>query len=90
MPRWMRRTLHMQWPVCGALALALAGASTACVPNLLPEDRARPEYEECVRCHRCVDEYSEADRARFRERQRQVELATARGALHLGRREDAR
>ncbi len=51
----------------------------ACRRPLLPEDRARPEYEEGVRCHRCVDEYSEADRARFRERQRQIELARQRG-----------
>lgn len=38
----------MQWPVCGALALALAGASTACVPNLLPEDRADASGDEAI------------------------------------------
>jgi hypothetical protein len=56
----------------------------ACRRPLTPEDRARPEFEEGVACHRCVDEYSEADRARFRERQRQVKLAEARGMAHLG------
>jgi UPF0176 protein len=54
------------------------------VGPLSPEDRARPEFEEGVACHRCVGEYSEADRARFRESQRQVKLAEARGLAHLG------
>jgi UPF0176 protein len=56
----------------------------ACRRPLTPEDRARPEFEEGVACHRCVGEYSEDDRARFRERQRQVKLAEARGMAHLG------
>lgn len=45
----------------------------ACRRPLAPEDRARPEHEEGVSCHRCIDEYTEADRIRFRERQRQAE-----------------
>jgi len=45
----------------------------ACRRPLAPEDRARPEYEPGVRCHRCAGEYTDADRARFRERQRQAE-----------------
>jgi len=56
----------------------------ACRRPLAPEDRARPEFEEGVACHRCVEEYTEADRARFRERQRQVKLAERRGFAHLG------
>jgi UPF0176 protein len=56
----------------------------ACRRPILPEDRARPEYEQGVQCHQCVGEYSEADRARFRERQRQIALAAARGERHLG------
>ncbi len=56
----------------------------ACRRPLAPEDRANPAYEEGVACHRCIDEYSEADRVRFRERQRQVKLAEARGMAHLG------
>ena len=52
----------------------------ACRRPLAPEDTARLDYEEGVCCHRCVDEYSDADRARFRERQRQV----ARGELFAG------
>jgi UPF0176 protein len=56
----------------------------ACRRPILPEDRSRPEYEQGVQCHQCVGEYSEADRARFRERQRQIALAAARGERHLG------
>ena len=52
----------------------------ACRRPLSPEDTERPDYEEGVACHLCVSEYSETDRARFRERQRQVE----RGELFAG------
>lgn len=45
----------------------------ACRRPLSPEDTARESYEEGVSCHLCAGEYSDADRARFRERQRQVE-----------------
>ena len=48
------------------------GLCHACRRPLAPEDRARPEYEDGVRCHRCADEYTEADRARFRDRHRQL------------------
>ncbi len=51
----------------------------ACRRPLSAEDKLRPEFEEGVCCHRCAAEYSDADRARFRERQRQVE----RGELDL-------
>ena len=56
----------------------------ACRRPLSPADRARPEYEPGAACHHCAGEYSDADRARFRERERQMRLATARGTLHLG------
>ena len=36
-------------------------------------------FEQGVQCPACVDEYSAADRARFRERERQIALARARG-----------
>ncbi|PZO67857.1 MAG: hypothetical protein DI498_02455 [Paracoccus denitrificans] len=45
----------------------------ACRRPLTTADTQRPEYEEGVRCHHCTDEYSDADRDRFRERQRQFE-----------------
>ena len=56
----------------------------ACRRPILPEDRDRPEFEEGVSCHQCIDQYSDARRARFRERQRQIALARARGERHLG------
>ncbi|MBT9385875.1 rhodanese-related sulfurtransferase [Pseudooceanicola sp. CBS1P-1] len=55
----------------------------ACRRPILPEDRSRPEYEEGVSCHFCIEETSEADKARFRERQKQIALARARGEHHL-------
>ncbi len=56
----------------------------ACRKPLLPADTKRPEFEEGVSCHHCKDETSEKDKARFRERQRQVVLARERGLRHLG------
>ncbi|MFD1882749.1 rhodanese-related sulfurtransferase [Paracoccus pacificus] len=56
----------------------------ACRRPLSPADMERPEYEPGVACHHCAGSYSEADRARFRERERQVQLARERGALHIG------
>ena len=55
------------------LAQGRHGLCHACRRPLAPEDRARPEFEDGVSCHRCADEYSDADRARFRERQRQFD-----------------
>ena len=47
-------------------------------------DVASPHYEWGVCCALCHGEYSDADRARFRERQKQMTLAAARGKRHLG------
>ena len=56
----------------------------ACRMPLAPEDFDRPEYEKGVSCHRCID-HTDADRkARFRERQKQVDLAEKRGTKHIG------
>lgn len=51
----------------------------ACRRPISAADKNRAEYERGAACHHCVDEYSDADRARFRERQRQIDLAEARG-----------
>ncbi len=56
----------------------------ACRRPIRPEDRDRDVYEEGVSCHQCVDETSEDDKTRFRERQKQVALAKARGEKHMG------
>ncbi|MDO5647606.1 rhodanese-related sulfurtransferase [Paracoccus sp. (in: a-proteobacteria)] len=45
----------------------------ACRRPLAPADKTRPEYEPGVCCHRCAGEYTDADRARFRDRQQQFE-----------------
>ena len=56
----------------------------ACRRPVTPADRAHPAYEKGTCCPACKDEYTNADRARFRERQHQIDLATARGDTHLG------
>ncbi len=57
----------------------------ACRRPILPDDRDRPEYEQGVSCHLCHADTTPEDKARFRERQRQIALARARGDRHLGR-----
>ena len=61
----------------------------ACRMPILPEDKERPEYEEGVACHRCAATTSEARKERFRERQKQMEIARTRGHRHLGTPTDA-
>ena len=55
----------------------------ACRRPVLPEDTKRPEYEDGVSCHHCIGETSEFDKSRFRERQKQIALAKARGTKHM-------
>ena len=47
----------------------------ACGRPVSPQDRTHQSYEEGVRCPACKDEYTESDRERFRERQKQIMLA---------------
>lgn len=51
-----------------------------CRHPILPEDKARPEFEAGVSCHKCFHTTSEADKDRFRERQKQIRLARERQA----------
>lgn len=55
----------------------------ACRRPILPADLERPEFESGVSCHQCVDETSERDKERFRERQKQMVLARQRGEQHI-------
>ena len=55
----------------------------ACRRPILPSDKERPEYEHGVACHQCAHETSEADKDRFRERQKQIRLARERGEQHM-------
>lgn len=58
----------------------------ACRHPLTPEDRLSPHYAAGVSCLHCFDARSDEDRARYAERQRQVELAQAQGrGPHIGR-----
>jgi UPF0176 protein len=56
----------------------------ACRRPVSAEDEAHPDFELGVSCPRCKPETTEADRDRFRERQRQIMLARKRGTRHLG------
>ena len=57
----------------------------ACRRPLTADETRLATYEDGVCCHRCADRFGEGDRARFRERARQMRLAEARGERHLGR-----
>lgn len=55
----------------------------ACRRPIDAADKADPTYEEGVQCRHCMEEHSDADRERFRERQHQIALAYARGERHF-------
>jgi len=56
----------------------------ACRRPLRPEDRTHPAFEQGVSCHQCIDKTTDADKGRFRERQKQMMLARERGTHHIG------
>ncbi|PXX93790.1 hypothetical protein DIT71_03050 [Marinobacter vulgaris] len=56
----------------------------ACRRPITEQDKQRPEYEQGVSCHRCIDSLTEAQKARFAERERQMRLAEERGEAHVG------
>ncbi|MBR9805009.1 rhodanese-related sulfurtransferase [bacterium] len=47
-------------------------------------DKASPHYEKGVCCPRCYTTLSDEQKARFKERQKQMELARQRNELHIG------
>ena len=57
----------------------------ACRHPLTPQEVADPAFEDGVSCPYCISERSADDRARYRERQKQVALARKRGKAHIGR-----
>ncbi|NYS61204.1 rhodanese-related sulfurtransferase [Vreelandella salicampi] len=58
----------------------------ACRRPISAEDMRSPDYEPGISCPHCIDSLPEKTRAAARERQRQIELAIARGKPHpLGR-----
>ena len=56
----------------------------SCRDPLSEEDRQSPLYELGVSCAHCHAKTTEEQKAGYRERQRQVELAEARNAAHIG------
>ncbi len=64
-----------------------AGSHSLCRGCRMPvsaEGRRSPRYVEGVRCDRCADSRTEADRARYLERAKQIGIAARRGLAHIG------
>ena len=57
----------------------------ACRYPITDEEKTSPLYVKGVSCPRCHDKMSDAQRDRFAQRQKQIELAKQRGEAHLGR-----
>ncbi len=55
----------------------------ACRRPILPKDMGLNSYEHGVSCHHCIDETSDSDKERFRERQKQIRLSAERGEAHI-------
>ena len=56
----------------------------ACRLPITDADKASEKYQSGVSCPACYDTRSSAERGRFREREKQVQLAKSRGELHIG------
>ncbi|MEC7594446.1 MAG: rhodanese-related sulfurtransferase, partial [Pseudomonadota bacterium] len=57
----------------------------ACRTPLTQEDKQRASFEHGVSCLHCIDAHEDTDRARFRERQKQIRLSKERGQAHIGK-----
>ena len=56
----------------------------ACRMPITEADKQDLAYVKGESCPHCIDNATEEQKARFRERQRQIELAKARGEVHIG------
>ena len=56
----------------------------ACRLPITEADKASPHYEQGVSCPHCFDKVSDAQKARFIEREKQMALAKQRGEAHIG------
>ncbi len=56
----------------------------ACRLPITEEDKQSDKYMQGVSCHQCYDKQDPAQRQRFIERQKQMQLAETRGEAHLG------
>ena len=55
-----------------------------CRHPITEEQKASPQYQRGVCCPLCYDALSEDQKARFAERQKQMDLAKSRGEKHIG------
>ena len=55
-----------------------------CRHPISPEDKAHSDFILGIQCSRCKATNSDADRARFSERQKQIALSKSRGEQHIG------
>jgi len=55
-----------------------------CRYPITEDDKASPLYEKGICCPRCHDQLTPDQKARFAERQKQIELAKERGETHVG------
>ncbi len=62
----------------------------ACGWGVSAADKSSPLYEAGVSCPRCCATLSDEQKARFRERRKQIELAAQRGEAHMGQSLDER
>ena len=56
----------------------------ACRMPITELDMASEQYQRGISCPHCYDEHNEEQRSRYAERERQVQLAKARGEPHIG------
>lgn len=60
----------------------------ACRYPITEDDKLSSLYIKGVACHRCHDKMTDDQKTRFKERQKQIELAKTRGEAHIGRKID--
>ncbi|MBL1259640.1 MAG: rhodanese-related sulfurtransferase [Thiotrichaceae bacterium] len=56
----------------------------ACRLPITEEDKLNEQYVQGISCHHCYGKTTDEQRERFREREKQVQLANARGKKHIG------
>lgn len=56
----------------------------ACRYPITDADKSHKHYEKGASCPRCYGSHSDSQLNRYRERQRQIQLAKARGEMHIG------
>ena len=56
----------------------------ACRLPITEDDKTSEQYQAGVSCPACYDKKSDAERVRFREREKQMQLAEQRGEHHIG------